>query len=262
MVRPGVVLVAVCMLGFACSGSSSAPPPKPADQPAPAPAAGSPAPAASQTPAATSPAAAAPESKSPDAAAPKPDAPKPDAPKPDAPKAPEFREVTIPAGQTISVTLTTSIASDTSKVEDPVRGKVAKPIVISGVTAVPAGSEASGSVTEALESGRVKGRASIAFRFARLVVRDEPHDIRTARITRQAAPSGRDDLKKGGIGAGVGAVVGGIVGGKKGAVIGAGAGGAGTVLATKGKEVRLPAGTIVTTTLQEALKVRVPAGER
>ena len=252
MVRPGVVLVAVCMLGFACSGSSTAPPPKPADQPAPAPGAASPAPAASPTPAAASAAPAAPESKSPDVAA----------PKPDAPKTPEFREVTIPAGQTISVTLTTSIASDTSKVEDPVRGKVAKPIVISGVTAGPAGSEATGTVIEAMESGRVKGRASIAFRFARLVVRDETHDIRTARITRQAAPSGRDDLKKGGIGAGVGAVVGGIVGGKKGAVIGAGAGGAGTVLATKGKEVRLPAGTVVSTTLQEALKVRVPASER
>lgn len=252
MVRPGVVLVVACILGFACSGSSTAPPPKPADQPAPAPAAGSPAPAAAQTPAAASPAPAVPESKSPDAAA----------PKPDAPKAPEFREVTIPAGQTISVTLTTSLASDTSKVEDPVRGKVAKAIVISGVTAVPAGSEASGSVTEAMQSGRVKGRASIAFRFARLVVREETHQIRTARITRQAAPSGRDDLKKGGIGAGVGAVVGGIIGGKKGAVIGAGAGGAGTVLATKGKEVRLPAGTIVSTTLQEALIVRVPASER
>jgi hypothetical protein len=254
MVRQGVVLVAVGILGFACSGTSTAPPPKPADQPAPAAGAASPAPAASQTPAAASPAPAAPESKSPEAAA--------AATKPDASKAPEFREVTIPAGQTISVTLTTPIASDTSKVEDPVRGKIAKPIVVSGVTAVPAGSEATGSVTQAMESGRVKGRASISFRFARLVVRDETHEIRTARITRQAAPSGRDDLKKGGIGAGVGAIVGGIVGGKKGAVIGAGAGGAGTVLATKGKEVRLPAGTVVSTTLQEALKVRVPASER
>jgi hypothetical protein len=104
----------------------------------------------------------------------------------------------------------------------------------------------------------VKGRASIAFRFERLIVRDESHDIRTARISRQAASSQRDDLKKGGIGAGVGAVVGGIVGGKKGAVIGAGAGGAGAVLATKGNEIRLPAGTTVTTTLQDAVTIPIP----
>jgi hypothetical protein len=208
--------------------------------------------AAPQDAAAKPPAPAAPDAKGPETPA----------PKPEASRAPELREVTIPAGQTISVKLTTGIASDTSKVEDPVRGTLTRPIVISGTTAVPAGSEITGSVTEAMESGRVKGRASIAFRFARLLVRNETHDIRTARITRQAAPSGRDDLKKGGIGAGAGAIIGGILGGKKGAVIGAGAGGAGTVLATKGKEVRLPAGTVVSTTLQEPVKILVPAAER
>ena len=170
--------------------------------------------------------------------------------------------MTIPAGRTISVRLTTPIASDTSKVEDSVRGTLARAIVIDGATVVPAGAELTGTVTEANESGRVKGRASVAFQFERLVVRDETHNIRTARIARAAEADRKGDLTKGGIGAGVGAIVGGIVGGGKGAAIGAGAGGAGAVLATKGKEVRLPAGTTVTTTLQQALTVSVPAAER
>jgi hypothetical protein len=144
-------------------------------------------------------------------------------------------------------------------VEDSVRGTIAEPIVVAGTTVVPAGADVTGTVIEANQSGRVKGRASVAFRFDRLSIHDERYDIRTARITRQAASSRRSDIKKGGIGAGVGAIVGGIIGGGKGAAIGAGAGGAGAVLATRGNEIRLAAGTTVTTTLQEPLSVRVTA---
>ena len=98
----------------------------------------------------------------------------------------------------------------------------------------------------------------MAFRFNRLVVRDEGYTIRTARVTRQAAGNKRKDVARGGIGAGVGAIVGGVVGGGRGAAIGTGAGGTGAVLATRGEEVRLPAGTLVTTTLQEPLRITVP----
>jgi hypothetical protein len=170
--------------------------------------------------------------------------------------------VTVPAGTPISVTLQTPIASDKSKVEDQVRGTLAKPIVVSGVTAVPRGAEVIGSVLEANESGRVKGKASVAFRFNRMVVRGETHDIATARIAREAQADTKSDVKKGAIGGGVGAVVGGLIGGGKGAVIGGAAGGAGTVLATKGKEVQLPAGTTVTANLQEPLTVLVPTKEQ
>jgi hypothetical protein len=98
----------------------------------------------------------------------------------------------------------------------------------------------------------------VAFRFDRLTVRGEHHDITTARIAREADANRKDDVKKGGIGAAAGAIVGGIVGGGKGAAIGAGAGGAGAVLATRGREVRLEAGTVVTTRLTAPLTVLVP----
>lgn len=175
-----------------------------------------------------------------------------------APPAPRFREVTIPAGTSLSVTVLSTLASNNSKVEDPVRGTLARPVVVSGTTAVPSGAEMSGSVMEVNQSGRVKGKASIAFRFDRVVVRGENYRIQTARITREAEQNKTDDLKKGGIGAGLGAIVGGVVGGGKGAAIGAVAGGTGGVLATKGDEVQLAPGTVVTVVLQQSVTVQVP----
>ena len=175
-----------------------------------------------------------------------------------APPAATFHDLTIPAGTSLSVTVLSTIASNTSTVEDPVRGALAKPVAVSGSTAVPAGAQISGSIVDVKESGRVKGRALLAFRFDRIVVRGETHQIQTARVIREAESSTRDDVKKGGIGAGVGAVVGGIAGGGKGAAIGGVAGGTGAVLATKGDEVEIAPGTVVDVLLQGPLTVRVP----
>jgi hypothetical protein len=165
--------------------------------------------------------------------------------------------VTIPAGTTLTIRLATPVASDTSKVEDRISGTLSKAIVAEGTTAVPAGSEITGTVLSANESGRVKGRASIALVFDRLNVDGERHGIRTDRIVREAEQNKKSDLKKGGLGAGVGAIVGGIAGGAKGAAIGAGVGGTGAVLATKGDEVRLGPGAMLTTTLEQPLTVQV-----
>ena len=59
-------------------------------------------------------------------------------------------------------------------------------------------------------------------------------------------------------GAALGGLAGSEAGGGKGAAIGAVAGGTGTVLATKGREVEIAPGTVVTALLQSALTVRVP----
>src|SRR6476659_7802279 len=126
------------------------------------------------------------------------------APEPAAPPEPKFREVTVPADTPISVTLTTPIASNTSKPEDQIRGTLAKSIVVSGTTVVTKGSEVIGTIFDAKESGRVKGKASIAFGFNRIVVRGETHQIQTAHVSREAESSTKSDVKKGGIGAGVG----------------------------------------------------------
>jgi hypothetical protein len=166
--------------------------------------------------------------------------------------------VTVPANTTLTVTLETPVASDTSQAEDKIRGTLAQPIVIGGETVVPAGAGLAGTVTESSRSGRVKGRALVAFVFDRLTVGGESHGIETTRVAREAEAGTKDDVKKGAVGAGAGAIVGGIAGGGKGAAIGAAVGGTGTVLVTRGKEVRLPAGSRVTTSLRSPLTVRVP----
>lgn len=179
-----------------------------------------------------------------------------------APAAPAYREVTIPAGTVLSVTLNSTVASDSSHVEDPVRGTVRSPVRVDGVAAIPAGTPIAGSVVSARQSARVKGRASIAFRFNRL---DMPGDggrvdISTATVTRVAPATKKQDAAKIGAGAAGGAIIGGIIGGgdgaAKGAAIGGGAGTA-VVMSTRGKEVRLGAGTAVPVKLTAPVTVRV-----
>jgi hypothetical protein len=261
-----VTLVSACVA--ACGQAPPAQSPPPATQaatPAPAPAAGQADAAAtpSSTPAAAASSAAAPATAAP-ATTPAASAAVPASPPPAAapavpppPPEPTYREVTIPAGTSMSVKMLSSLASNTSKPEDPVKGSIAKAVNVSGTTALPAGTQILGTVTEAAESGRVKGRAMVEFRFERLVVDDETIRIHTASVKHEAASDTKSDVKKGGLGAGLGAVVGGVIGGGKGAAIGAVAGGTGTVLATKGKEVEVPAGTVVSVLVQDPITVRV-----
>jgi hypothetical protein len=174
------------------------------------------------------------------------------------PPPPEFRTITVPAGTSLAVSVLSNLGSKTSQVEDLVKGSLAKPLVIDGITAVPQGAEVRGVVSDAKASGRVKGKASLGIAFDRLVVHGETHQIQTAPVVLEAQDKKSDDVKKGGLGAGLGAVVGGIAGGGTGAAIGAVAGGAGTVLATKGREVEVPAGTVVNVLMQSPLTLRVP----
>lgn len=176
------------------------------------------------------------------------------------PAAAESKEVTVPAGTPLRLTLESAISSDNSKPEDPVRAKLSNAIVVNGTTVVPAGAEVTGFVVDAKESGKVKGRGQLSWRFTRLRSEGMLRDIRTEVISRIAPTTKKKDAEKIGVGAGAGAVIGAIAGGKKGAVLGTaigGGAGTGVVLATKGEEVRLGAGAAVRTTLTEPLKILV-----
>lgn len=180
---------------------------------------------------------------------------------PPAPAAPRFAEVTLAAGTELPLRLDSALASDDSAVEDPVRASLRRDIVVDERTVLPAGTNVAGVVTGVQRSAKVKGRASLAFRFTTLSLDEETYDIRTSSVARRAQGTKRKDAAKIGIGAGAGAVIGGIVGGGKGAAVGTAVGagtGTGVVLATRGDEVRLAAGTPVTVKLTEPLTIRVP----
>jgi hypothetical protein len=179
-----------------------------------------------------------------------------------APAVPVYKEVTIPAGTTLRLDLKSSVASDTSKVEDTVRASLRQAVVVDGQTVLPVGTELVGTVTDVAQSGRVKGRARVAYRFSSLRHDSERYDIATATIAHEAEATKKKDATKIAIGAGAGAAVGAILGGgsgaAKGAAIGGGAG-TGAVLATRGDEVRRGPGADVTTRLTAPLTVRVKA---
>ena len=170
------------------------------------------------------------------------------------------RRVTIPEGTALRVRLDTTVASNTSRVEDRVYGRLVNPIVIDGRTVVPAGSQVVGTVVNADRSDRVKGRASLALRFSELTLAgdNDRYRIRTTTWSRRAeATKGEDAVKIAAPAAG-GAVIGALTGGKKGAAIGGAiGGGAGTavVLSTRGKEVRLGRGSVLVVRLSSPLTV-------
>ena len=176
---------------------------------------------------------------------------------------PTYDEVIVPAGTTLSVRLETALASNVSRVEDPVRGLLSDTVTIDGTPVLPEGSVVQGSVTGAEASGKVKGKANLSFRFDRLDIDDTRYDIRSELVRHEAEATKTDDAKKIGIGAGAGAVIGGLLGGKKGAGTGAiVGGGAGTamVLTTAGDEVQLQAGTQIRVDLAQPLVILVPRG--
>jgi hypothetical protein len=168
--------------------------------------------------------------------------------------------VTLPEGTTLRLELRSAVASDTSSVEDTVRAELRQAVSVEGSPILPVGTELVGTVTGVERAGRVKGRASVAYRFDSLNHAGERYDIATAAISHQAEATKGKDAAKIAIGAGAGAAVGALLGGGDGAAKGAaigGAGGTGVVLATRGEEIRLGPGADVTTRLTAPLTVRV-----
>jgi hypothetical protein len=170
--------------------------------------------------------------------------------------------VTIPAGTVLRVRLDNRVGSDFSRVEDPVRGRLAQPVLVQGRAVLPAGSLVLGSVVDARESARVKGRARIAVRFHEVAPAGGRERLRMSTRTwaREAPGTKKKDALTIGAPAAGGAVVGAIAGGKKGAGIGAlvgGGAGTGVVLATRGEEVRLGRGAVLWVRLAAPLTVYV-----
>ena len=180
------------------------------------------------------------------------------------PKPAAAREVTIPSGTIIQASLQNTLTSHESTEGDAFTLKVTEPVIVNGYTAIPAGATVNGIVVSAKPSGKVKGRGEITLAFKSITdVNGHTHPIEADTYYGQAeAVTDRDAAVIAG-GAGTGAIIGGIVGGKKGALLGGligGAAGTGTVLATKGPEVKLTPGSVFAIHLTSS--VEVPAGSR
>jgi hypothetical protein len=170
------------------------------------------------------------------------------------------RDVTLPAGTVLRVAVGQRFGSDISSVEDPVSATLVRPVIVDGRDVLPRGSRVSGYVSHAVRSGRVKGRGSVGVRFTEIAVAGDEarYQLQTRPWTAIAPATKKRDALKIGLPAAGGAVIGAIVSGKKGAGIGALAGGgAGTavVLSTRGRDVRVGRGAVLTIRLAEPLRV-------
>jgi hypothetical protein len=172
------------------------------------------------------------------------------------------RTVTVPAGTVLRLRVNRGFGSDISRVEDQVSATLASPVIVGGRTVLGQGSLASGYVSQATRPGKVKGRGRVAVRFTRITPagQDEHYTMQTRSWVGVAPATKKQDALKIGAPAAGGAIVGSIVGGKKGAGIGALAGGgAGTavVLTTRGKEGRVGRGALLSGRLTAPLTIRV-----
>lgn len=182
------------------------------------------------------------------------------APRAAAPAVPTVRFVTIPAGTTLPLELTTAVSSETAQVEMPVSARLRRAVMVEGETVLPAGTVVNGEVSEVERAGRVQGRSRLGLRFTSVVVDGRREALRTNPVSFEGEATKSEDATKIGVGAGVGAAIGGLLGGGSGAVKGAaigGAAGTGAVLATRCKDVELAAGADLTPTLASPVEVEV-----
>jgi len=158
--------------------------------------------------------------------------------------------VRVPAGSSLSFSLTTPLTSETASGGDRFEGVVSEDLRVEQTVAIPAGTAALGHVSRAQPSEKASGRGEITLELDRLRLEDgQVLDV----VAEPRLFRGRSGIKKDGITgalAEIGATVGGLFGGKKGA-------GSGTAGA-KGEEAELAPGTTLSFELTEGVRVTRP----
>ena len=175
----------------------------------------------------------------------------------------EVELVELPANAVIGIQLDTTVSSESARVEDTVRARVTRPVIVDGVTVIPSGARLIGAVTVVEPGGRFRERARIGVRFTSVSIDTDNQvniPIRTEAIYRVGeAPTGEATAKIG-ASAVVGSIIGGVFGGKRGAAIGAATGAAGgtAVVAAGGPNAdTLVSGASLTVRLSEAATFRL-----
>jgi hypothetical protein len=158
------------------------------------------------------------------------------------------------------VRLQDALDSAVNKTGDTFRAILDKDIVVDDAVVAPRGSILDGKLSNVTRSGRVEGRAGMSMQLTSLTVGNQTYPLQTEILSFEAESTKKKDATKVGIGAGLGAVIGAIAGGGKGAAIGAavgaGAGGA-TVVATRGKEVKLDAEQAFSFVLRNSISIKL-----
>jgi hypothetical protein len=170
--------------------------------------------------------------------------------------------VVINTGTLLTVTIDQTVSSKTNNNGDSFAASLAAPITVDGVTVLPIGTRAHGTVVQAQSAGRVKGGAILALVLDSVTVNAQPMAIQTSEFEETIKGRGKRTAIGAGGGAAFGAIIGGLAGGGKGAAIGmlagGGAGTAGTAF-TGQRDITIPAETRLHFKLTAPLTVAAPA---
>jgi type IV secretion system protein VirB10 len=184
------------------------------------------------------------------------------------------KEITIPAGTKIPVTLKNAISTKGNHIGDPIYAQSTFPVVINERIVVPAGTYVQGRIGAIKPAGRIKGRAEVLVHFTTLIYPSGytvllPGSIESAPGVDKAKVKDKEGTIQGDGNKGKtvrtiaqpaaeGALTGAVLRGGTGALIGAGIGGAvGTAIAalSHGNEVRMGPGTTLEVVLQRDVPV-------
>jgi hypothetical protein len=180
---------------------------------------------------------------------------------PPAPPAAQYEELLVAADSVVGLQMESAVSSDRARIEDTVEARVMRDVRVGNEVAIPAGTNAVGSVVLVERGGRFKERARLGIRFHTLELPDGTRvPISTETIYRYGNPPGNASTAKIGGGAVAGAIIGGLLGGAKGAAVGATAGaGGGTaaVMASEPSPAVFPAGSELTARILSPVSVTV-----
>ncbi len=171
------------------------------------------------------------------------------------------REHEVPSGTILRVAFDKTISTATAKTGDTVPGELLDDLLADdGTVVAPSGSRVVGQVERAVASGRLGGRAELAFRLIELSPsRGRAVPISTSIYQRSGESHTKHDVEYIAGGAAVGALIGQVLGRDtestlKGAAVGAAAG-TGVAAATGALDFEIQAGRTVAFTLQQPLRL-------
>jgi hypothetical protein len=148
-----------------------------------------------------------------------------------------------------------------TKTENEFETSLVDGLTAGGHTFAKPGATVIGTVVNADQGGRVKGKASLTLALSRVLLSSGRYlTLHTNTVTQQAKSGTKKNMLRTGLLAGGGAVIGAIAGGGKGAAIGAGVGGGAGVatnLATRGPAAQIPAGTVLNFVISQSASVTV-----
>jgi hypothetical protein len=169
---------------------------------------------------------------------------------------PEPQPIVVPAGTVLVVRTAQALGSKTSQAGQTFGATLAQPVTVEGRTALPGGSQVSGTVVTAKAKGKVKGEGQLDLKLTSISVGGQSYPIHTVVLSSTVKGKGKRTAATTGGGAAGGALIGGIAGGGKGAAIGAGIGAAAGFLGgtfTGNKQIEVPAESALSFTLAQPL---------